>query len=100
VADACAKIPVDTVEDILRLLRHRGSQTWGEIAWEYQEDSEFVLFVIQLRAIPLQRNAPDRTYAYNLLNSRIPPRPNGEYSWMVVFKHDKTVCDSLFKDNW
>jgi hypothetical protein len=100
VADASAQIPLDTIEDILRLLQGRGAKTWGDITWEYQEDCEFVLFVIRLKAIPLQRNAPDRMYAYNLLNDRIPPRPSGEYSWMVVFKHREAVCDSLFRDNW
>ncbi len=95
-----AKIPAEIVEDVLRLLRDRGAQTWGDITWEYQDDFEFVLFVIQLQAIPLQRNALDRMYAYNLLNDRIPPRPNGEDSWMVVFEHRGAVCDSLFKDNY
>jgi len=98
-ADASARIPVDTVEDIFQLLRERRAQAWGDITWEYQDDFQYVLFVIQLKAIPLQRNAPDRMYAYNLLNSRIPPKSNGEDSWMVVFKHNEAVCDSLFRDN-
>jgi hypothetical protein len=100
VDNASAKIPVGTVEDIHRLLRDHGEQAWGAITWEYQDDFEYVLFVIPLKAIPLHRNAPSRMYAYELLNSRIRPKPNGDDSWMVVFTHNEAVCDSLFKDNW
>jgi hypothetical protein len=98
--NASVKIPIGTVEDIHRTLRDRGVQSWGDITWEYQDDFEYVLFVIQLKAIPLHRNAPDRMYVYDLFNSRIPPKPNGDDSWMVVFEHNDAVCDSLFKDNW
>lgn len=97
--DVSAKIPLSTVEDIHRLLRDRNCPAWVDVTWEFQDDFEYVLFIIQLTECPLERNAPDRMYAYNLLNSRIPKKPNGDDSWMVVFEHNLTVCDSLMNDN-
>jgi hypothetical protein len=97
-SDVSAKIPLKTVEDIHRLLRDRTNPAWIDITWEYQDDFEYVLYVIQLAEAPLDRNAPDRMFAYNIINNRIPRKPNGDDSWMVVFQHNGTVCDSLMND--
>ena len=89
------RIPKEKVEEVLQALRARKQEAWSSVAWEYQDDAEFLLITIELDGEPLERNAPDRMYVYDLLEERIPPKENGEYSWMAVFTHNDEVCDSL-----
>jgi hypothetical protein len=90
-----AKIAESTVAEIESLLKARDPRAWSSVKWEFQDDAEFVLFTIELAVEPLERNAPERWYIYELFEKRIPPKPDGSYSWMVVFTHDGDVCDSL-----
>ena len=90
-----AKIAESTVAEIESLLKARNPSAWRSVTWEFQDDHEFVLFTIELGAKPLERNAPERWYIYDLFEKRIPPKSDGTYSWMVVFTHDGDVCDSL-----
>jgi hypothetical protein len=90
-----AKIAESTVAEIADLLRARGAQAWHSVNWEFQDDAEFVLFTVELGERPLERNAPERWYAYEVCEKRIPPKSDGTYSWMVVFTHNGEVCDSL-----
>ena len=90
-----AQISEATVNEVVGLLEGRGVKGWRSIHWELQDDSEFLLVTIQLAEKPLERNAPERWYAYDVMDKRIPAKPDGDYSWMIVFVHDEDVCDSL-----
>jgi hypothetical protein len=90
-----AKISAATVDEVIGLLEGRGVNGWRSIGWELQDDSEFLLITIELVEKPLERNAPERWYAYDVMDKRIPAKPDGSYSWMIVFIHDGDVCDSL-----
>ena len=90
-----AKISESTVNEILGLLRAHDAKGWRSVEWEFQDDSEFLLISIELVERPLERNAPERWYVHDVLEKKIPSKPDGAYSWMVVFTHDGDVCDSL-----
>jgi hypothetical protein len=90
-----AKITESTAAEIADLLKARGASAWHSVDWEFQDGAEFVLFTVELTEKPLERNAPERWYAYDLCEERIPPKSDGSYSWMVVFTHNGDVCDSL-----
>jgi hypothetical protein len=90
-----AKIAETAVAEITEHLKARGTGVWRSVNWEFQDDGEFVLFTIELAEVPLERNAPERWYIYDVLEKRIPPKSDGTYSWMVVFTHNGDVCDSL-----
>jgi hypothetical protein len=76
-------------------LRDATGDDWRSVEWELQDGGEFLLITVELTARPLDRNAPHRMAAYTALSHLIPPKENGEYSWMVVFKYAEEICDSV-----
>ena len=90
-----SKISESMAKEIVGLLEERAQELWSSINWEFQDDAEFLLISIKLREKPLERNAPDRMYAYEVVEPRIPPKEDGSYSWMVVFTCEGDVCDSV-----
>lgn len=90
-----SRIDQATVDQVVASLQSIAASSWTSIRWELQDGAEFLLVRIELVQRSPDRTAPQRTQAFNLLSKRIPPKPNGEYSWMIVFTHGGEVVDSL-----
>ena len=90
-----SQISREMVNEVLQALRIGTDNDWESVDWELQDGAEFLLVKVSLAKRPLDRNAPHRMLAYAALSRLIPPKTNGDYSWMVVFTHADEVCDSV-----
>ncbi len=90
------KINQSIVDELIRLLLAPGFATWELVESELQDNAEFVLLSVKLAHEPDERRAEGREHARNVLAAAIPPKTDGSYSWMVVFKHSGEIVDSVF----
>jgi hypothetical protein len=84
------------INEIEALLASRRDEFgWTTVSFETQDDSEFLLVMVGVANEESAKNAAGRQFAYEVLDTRIPPKLDGEYSWMVVFQINGTVVDSV-----
>lgn len=92
-------IPESTINEVESLLVRRASECgWVSVRTELQDDSEFLLVQVEVGDENAMERAEGRFYAYEVLDSRIPPKQDGTYSWMVVFLSGGTVVDSVMHE--
>ena len=84
-----------SVDQIADLLLSKGLSSWESLTTELQDDSEFVLFSIELSEAPFSGVAEGRDVVYDAIQDRIPPKPDGTYSWIAVFSFRGEVVDSV-----
>ncbi len=88
-------ISESTISEATEFLNTIKKPSWVEINSESQDGGEFVLFSVKTNSSDYSIQESFRSRIVAGIGALIPPKPTGDYSWMVVFVNGEDVCESV-----
>jgi len=88
----------ETAVNAIKYIEDAMSSTDCNVTYEIQDGGDFLLLIIDLKEeLPLRTLEKFHQDFKNIFSRKF-PKVSRDYSWMIVFRYQETVIDSVFDD--